>query len=319
MFPFNPRPLHSWLRSLAGFLLWVGPAWWCWGFGLMFGFQLLMLVLYPKLILPLFNKLTPLGAGEQRDRLMELADRTGFKAQTIEVMDGSKRSAHSNAFFTGFGRFRRIVLFDTLMAQLSQPELEAVLAHEIGHYKRGHIPQRLVTGALLQFGAFAVVAWLAQAPWFNSAFGLPAGALADVLDRRRILLFTQTWMAVVAGLIAVEKTLPWRRVATYATAALLLALGALLLAAPWLLNVVGGHLVRNATSMVAGTQVLSLAAATTGLQQSLDQWNALPASFIEAALPASKSESTCCTSEADGRLRASSRRSEEKSDSPPAP
>ncbi|MBA4138093.1 MAG: peptidase M48 [Opitutus sp.] len=177
--------------ALLALVSWVGPLWWVWGFALLFGFQLLMLVLYPKLILPLFNKLTPLGDGEQRDRLMELADRAGFKAQTIEVMDGSKRSAHSNAFFTGFGRFRRIVLFDTLMAQLSQAELEAVLAHEIGHYKRGHIPQRLVTGALLQFGAFAVVAWLAQAPWFNPAFGLPAGALAPTF-----LLF-----ALLGGLV----------------------------------------------------------------------------------------------------------------------
>ena len=166
----------AWL--LLALVSWVGPLWWVWGFALLFGFQLLMLVLYPKAILPLFNKLTPLAAGEQRERLMALADRTGFRAQTIEVMDGSKRSAHSNAFFTGFGRFRRIVLFDTLVAQLSQAELEAVLAHEIGHYKRGHIPQRLATGAVLQAAAFAAIAWLAQAPWFNPAFGLPAGALA---------------------------------------------------------------------------------------------------------------------------------------------
>lgn len=177
--------------ALLALVAWVGPWWWVWGFALLFGFQLAMLVLYPKLILPLFNKLTPLAEGEQRDRLMTLADRTGFSAQTIEVMDGSKRSGHSNAFFTGFGRFRRIVLFDTLMAQLSQAELEAVLAHEIGHYKRGHIPQRLVTGAVLQFGAFAVVAWLAQSTWFNPAFGLPAGALAPAL-----LLF-----ALLGGLV----------------------------------------------------------------------------------------------------------------------
>ncbi|MBI3884656.1 MAG: M48 family metallopeptidase [Opitutae bacterium] len=156
----------------------AGPLWWVGGFGLLFGFQLLMMVLYPKLILPLFNKLTPLAAGEQRARLLALAERTGFKAQTIDVIDGSKRSAHSNAYFTGFGRFRRIVLFDTLLAQLSQEELEAVLAHEIGHYRRGHIPQRLATVALMQFGAFALIAWLAQAGWFNAAFSLPGGALA---------------------------------------------------------------------------------------------------------------------------------------------
>jgi STE24 endopeptidase len=156
----------------------AGPHWWIWGFALLFGFQLLMMVLYPKLILPLFNKLAPLPEGSLRRGLLELADRTGFRARTIEVMDGSKRSGHSNAFFTGFGRFRRIVLFDTLVAQLAQDELEAVLAHEIGHYKRGHIPKFLAIGAVLQFAGFALVAWLARAPWFNASFGLPPGALA---------------------------------------------------------------------------------------------------------------------------------------------
>jgi STE24 endopeptidase len=168
-------PLAWGLLALVG---WVGTWWWVWGFALLFGFQLLMIVLYPKLILPLFNKLTPLPEGDARARLLALSERTGFRAQTIEVMDGSKRSGHSNAFFTGFGRFRRIVLFDTLMAQLAQDELEAVLAHEIGHYKRGHIPKRLITVGLMQFGAFAAIAWLSHAPWFNAAFGLPAGATA---------------------------------------------------------------------------------------------------------------------------------------------
>ncbi|MBI2814128.1 MAG: M48 family metallopeptidase [Opitutae bacterium] len=168
-------PLAWALLALVG---WAGTWWWAWGFALLFGFQLLLIVLYPKLILPLFNKLTPLPEGEARARLLALSERTGFRARTIEVMDGSKRSGHSNAFFTGFGRFRRIVLFDTLMAQLAQEELEAVLAHEIGHYKRGHIPKRLATIGLMQLGAFAAVAWLSQAPWFNTAFGLPAGATA---------------------------------------------------------------------------------------------------------------------------------------------
>lgn len=168
-------PLAWALLALVGR---VGPWWWVWGFALLFGFQLLMMVLYPKLILPFFNKLTPLPEGDARSRLLALADRTGFRAKTIEVMDGSKRSGHSNAFFTGFGRFRRIVLFDTLIAQLTQEELEAVLAHEIGHYKCGHIPQFLALTAVIQLGAFGVVAWLAEAPWFNAAFGLPAGALA---------------------------------------------------------------------------------------------------------------------------------------------
>jgi STE24 endopeptidase len=169
----------------------MGAFWWVWGFALVFGFQLLMIVLYPKLILPLFNKLAPLPDGEQRQRLLALSERTGFRARTIEVMDGSKRSGHSNAFFTGFARFRRIVLFDTLMNQLGQEELEAVLAHEIGHYKRGHIPKFLATTAVLQLGAFGAVAWLAKAPWFNAAFGLPAGMLAPTF-----LLF-----ALLGGLV----------------------------------------------------------------------------------------------------------------------
>jgi STE24 endopeptidase len=168
-------PLLWALLSLVG---WVGQMWWLWGFGLIFCFQLLMLILYPKLILPLFNKLTPLPEGELRTRLLALGDRTGFRAAAIQVMDGSKRSGHSNAFFTGFGRFRRIVLFDTLIAQLSAEELEAVLAHEIGHYRRGHIPKMIALSAGSMFVAFAMIAWLARSPWFNLTFGFPAGELA---------------------------------------------------------------------------------------------------------------------------------------------
>jgi STE24 endopeptidase len=159
----------------------VGAHWWIWGFAILFGFQMAMMVLYPKLILPLFNKLSPLPDGDLRTRLMALSDRAGFRAKTIETMDGSKRSGHSNAFFTGFGRFRRIVLFDTLMAQLAPEELEAVLAHEIGHYKCGHVPKFIALSAVFQFGAFGVAAWLAKAPWFNTAFGLPGGSLAPTL------------------------------------------------------------------------------------------------------------------------------------------
>lgn len=166
------------LWALLSLVRWVGPAWWLWGFALIFGFQLLMLVLYPKLILPLFNKLTPLPAGDLRERLLALGERTGFRAHAIEVIDGSKRSGHSNAFFTGFGRFRRIVLFDTLIAQLPAEELEAVLAHEIGHYRRGHIPKMLGVSALLMLLAFGAIAWLAGQPWFNASFGFPPGELA---------------------------------------------------------------------------------------------------------------------------------------------
>ena len=166
------------LWALLSLVRWAGPSWWIWGFALVFGFQLLMLVLYPKLILPLFNKLTPLPEGDLRTRLLALGDRTGFRAQAIQVMDGSKRSAHSNAFFTGFGRFRRIVLFDTLIAQLTPEELEAVLAHEIGHYRRGHIPKMLLISAIMMLAGFATIAWLAASPWFNLSFGFPPGEIA---------------------------------------------------------------------------------------------------------------------------------------------
>jgi STE24 endopeptidase len=166
------------LWGLLALVRWAGATWWLWGFALLFGIQLLMMVLYPKFILPWFNKLTPLADGELRTQLLALADRTGFRARTIQVMDGSKRSAHSNAFFTGFGRFRRIVLYDTLVAQLTPAELAAVLAHEIGHYKRGHVPKMLAVAAGLQLAGFALVAWLARSAWFNAAFGFPADDLA---------------------------------------------------------------------------------------------------------------------------------------------
>jgi STE24 endopeptidase len=140
----------------------------------LFGFQILILFLAPVLIMPLFNEFTPLPEGSLRDRLLQLGERTGFNARTIQVMDGSKRSRHANAFFTGFGRFRKIVLFDTLIAQLSEAELEAVLAHEIGHHRRRHIPQRLVWAGVSSLAGFALIGWLAAAPWFKTAFGFPA-------------------------------------------------------------------------------------------------------------------------------------------------
>ncbi len=132
--------------------------WWIVGFGIFFGFSVLMMILYPMLIVPLFNKLEPLAEGELKARLMALADRADFRAETIQVIDGSKRSAHSNAYFTGFGRFRRIVLFDTLMEQLETDEIEAVLAHEIGHYRLGHIPKMLLFSALAGLAGFGVIA-----------------------------------------------------------------------------------------------------------------------------------------------------------------
>lgn len=148
----------------------AGALWWVWGFVIFFLFQLLMAVAYPMFIMPLFNKMEPLQAGALKDRLFALADRTGFKAKTILVIDGSKRSGHSNAFFAGFGRFRRIVLYDTLIEQMGHEALEAVLAHEIGHYKKGHIPKMMIFSALTTVALFALLGWLARGTWFAEAF-----------------------------------------------------------------------------------------------------------------------------------------------------
>ena len=148
----------------------VGTYWWVWGFLVFFLFQIIMLVAYPMFIMPLFNKMEPLEEGPLKDRLFALAARTGFLAKTILMMDGSRRSTHSNAFFAGFGSFRRIVLFDTLMEQMNEEELEAVLAHEIGHYKLGHIPKMVALSAISGLAMFGALGWLASSPWFAQAF-----------------------------------------------------------------------------------------------------------------------------------------------------
>jgi STE24 endopeptidase len=171
---------------------WTGARWWLWAWAALIGFQLLMLVLAPVLILPLFNKFTPLPDGSLRERLLALAGRTAFRAQSIQVMDGSKRSRHSNAFFTGFGKFRKIVLFDTLLQQLSELELEAVLAHEIGHYRRKHILKFLLVSAGLALISFYLLSVLARQPWFFDAFGFRQPNIVPAL-----LLF-----ALLSGLVS---------------------------------------------------------------------------------------------------------------------
>src|SRR5436305_11656394 len=140
--------------------------------------------------MPLFNKFTPLPQGTLRERLFVLAQRTDFPTRSIEVMDGSKRSRHSNAFFTGFGRFRKIVLFDTLVAQLTEPALELVLAHEIGHYKKRHVLKLLGVSIAGVVAGLAAIAWLARQQWFYRAsrFEHQAGfAAANVVPA--LLLF----------------------------------------------------------------------------------------------------------------------------------
>jgi STE24 endopeptidase len=198
-FGFNTTAAATWwMDRLKGLLLalalgypllvlilklvsWLGVAWWFWAWVCLAVFQLVMMVVAPVLILPLFNKFTPLPPGELRERLLALGRRAGFRARDLQVMDGSKRSRHSNAFFTGLGRFRKIVLFDTLTQQLDGGELEAVLAHEIGHYKKGHIPKTIALslgGGLL---AFYVISVLARQDWFLGGFGFAAGQMAPAL------------------------------------------------------------------------------------------------------------------------------------------
>ncbi len=178
---------------------WTGPGWWVWAWGALLGFQMLVAVLAPVLILPLFNKFTPLPEGSLRERLLGLAERTRFQAGSIQVMDGSKRSRHSNAFFTGFGSFRKIVLFDTLIAQLAEPELEAVLAHEIGHFKKKHIPKSLAAGALGSLAGFYLVSLLARQEWFYRAFGFEPGNIVPALLLFGLLSGVATfWVAPLA-------------------------------------------------------------------------------------------------------------------------
>ena len=157
-------------------VLWLmkatGSNWWIWAFLFIFAFQCLMLVIYPSLIAPLFNKFEPLKEGELRERILALAEQIGFKTGGIYTMDGSKRSTHSNAYFTGIGKTKRIVLFDTLVEQMTLDQGLAVLAHEMGHYKMKHIRRMLViSGIYLLLGLYILSLLVDYEPMFHS-FGL---------------------------------------------------------------------------------------------------------------------------------------------------
>ncbi len=161
---------------LVAAVLWImaeaGNFWWVWAWCLWAGFNLLVLLIFPTWIAPLFNKFTPLDNPDLATRIQALASRCGFALNGLFVMDGSKRSAHGNAYFTGFGRTRRIVFFDTLLSRLNGDEIEAVLAHELGHFKHKHILKRLVLsfGAALLF--FALLGWLSGQAWFYTDLGV---------------------------------------------------------------------------------------------------------------------------------------------------
>jgi STE24 endopeptidase len=166
-----------WLMEATGFY------WWLWTFLFVSGFQLLMVIVYPTLIAPMFNKFEPLPEGELRNRILRLAEQVGFKTNGILSMDGSKRSAHSNAYFTGIGKTKRIVLFDTLIAQMTIDQGLAVLAHEMGHYKMKHIRRMLVVQTVFLFCGLYILSLLVNYKPLFGAFGLdnPSNAAALVL------------------------------------------------------------------------------------------------------------------------------------------
>ncbi|CAB3644024.1 M48 family metallopeptidase [Paraburkholderia rhynchosiae] len=155
-----------WLMNQAG------SFWWLWTWIVWVVFQMLVLVLYPSFIAPLFNKFEPLKDEALKNRIEALMKRCGFAAKGLFVMDGSRRSAHGNAYFTGFGAAKRIVFFDTLLARLSGSEIEAVLAHELGHFKRRHVIKRMLVTFAISLAMLALLGWLSQRVWFYEGLGV---------------------------------------------------------------------------------------------------------------------------------------------------
>ena len=166
-------------------LLWLmahmGSLWWLYAWLVLTAFSIVLQLLFPAVILPLFNKFTPLAEGELAERVGKLLMRCGFKSKGLFVMDGSKRSSHGNAFFAGFGAAKRIVLFDTLVTRLEPPEVEAVLAHELGHYKLHHIIKRIVLSTLMTLAGLWVLGQLMNEAWFYSGLGVTAPGMAAAL------------------------------------------------------------------------------------------------------------------------------------------
>lgn len=166
---------------LIALILWLmqeaGRYWWLYVWAVWVGFSLLMMWAYPAFIAPLFNKFAPLDNAALRNRIEALLTRCGFHSEGIFVMDGSRRSGHGNAYFTGLGRNKRIVFFDTLLHCLEPDEIEAVLAHELGHFKRKHVQKRLLGMMLLSLAGLALLGWLAEQPAFYQGLGVPEPSL----------------------------------------------------------------------------------------------------------------------------------------------
>ena len=205
-FGFNKMTFRLWLADLlkssvmgaliglpiAALILWVmgatGSGWWLWAWGVWMGFNLLLLLIYPTFIAPMFNKFQPLEDETLKARVTALMQRCGFAAKGLFVMDGSKRSAHANAYFTGFGAAKRVVFYDTLLAKLSAGEVDAVLAHELGHFKHKHIIKRIVSMFAISLAGFALLGWLATQAWFYFGLGVSPNLNAPN-DALALLLF----------------------------------------------------------------------------------------------------------------------------------
>ena len=193
---------------IAALMLWLmgaaGALWWLWAWGAWMVFNLLVLVLYPTVIAPLFNKFEPLADASLEARVQALMTRCGFAAKGLFVMDGSKRSAHANAYFTGFGAAKRVVFFDTLLSKLSPGEVEAVLAHELGHFKHRHVIKRIVAMFAISLAGFALLGWLSAQTWFYLALGVRplAGVPNDAVALLLFLLVTPVFAFFVSPLFA---------------------------------------------------------------------------------------------------------------------
>jgi STE24 endopeptidase len=187
--------------AILAFIVNGGKHWWLWASLFVIAFQLVMMVAFPILVAPLFNKFTPLNDGELKSRLEELARRCQFAARGIFVVDGSKRSTHSNAYFTGIGKSRRIVLYDTLIEQMNTDELAAVLAHEIGHYKRKHIIQRLALTVVLTPVAFYVLGLLIDWKPIYDAFGMGSLLSASIPPARHVAVGVLIFMLISGDFI----------------------------------------------------------------------------------------------------------------------
>lgn len=177
---------------LAALVLWImgasGGLWWLWAWVAWVAFNLVLMVLYPTIIAPLFNKFTPLEDDGLKSRVQALMQRCGFSVRGLYVMDGSRRSAHGNAYFTGLGSSKRVVFFDTLLSRLNANEVEAVLAHELGHFRHRHVLKRMVSVFAVSLAALALLGWLASQVGFFTGLGVSPN-LAAPNDALALLLF----------------------------------------------------------------------------------------------------------------------------------